>query len=215
MTNFVDIYQDLPCRVSKIWRRLQQQGKQQGECDLAVTAMLMTAATGLAMPWESLKDEGVGNRENWNGHPSFLNEDQKHYQEVLKRCNDFSSKKISEISSLKSISFLHCPSLEGIRDAVEYGNRGETVLPSNQYQVRCLVRVFRNALAHNNIVAFGNNLNQINKLGFFSENRVRSGCESTVNGYFVAAISTSELQDFLTTWFEVITPQKLSKDHRH
>ena len=125
MTNFVDIYQDLPCRVSKIWRRLQQQEKQQGECDLSVTAMLMTAATGLAMPWESLKDEGVGNRENWNGHPSFLNEDQKHYQEVLKRCNDFSSKKISEISSLKSISFLHCPSMGGIRDAVEYGNRGK------------------------------------------------------------------------------------------
>jgi hypothetical protein len=208
MTNFVDIYQDLPCRVTKVWQRLQQQEKQQGECDLSVTAMLMTAATGLAMPWESLKDVGMGNSKNWNDPPSFVNGDQRHYKEVLKRCDAFLAKKISQIDSLKSISFLHCPSMEGIRDAVEYGNKDETVLSLDQHQVRCLIRILRNALAHNNIVAFGDNVNEIKKLGFFSEKKTKTGNNCTTkDGYLVLVIDTTAFQTFLKAWFDVIAPQ--------
>ncbi|MFM2073803.1 MAG: hypothetical protein RJB34_108 [Pseudomonadota bacterium] len=212
MSNFVDIYQDLPCRVSVAWQRLQQQDQQQsGKRDLSVTAMLMAAATGLAMPFESLKDVGSGNRANWNDHPSFANGKQPHYKAVLKRCNDFLAQELSTIGYLKSIQFMHCKSMSDIRNAIEYGKQGDP-LTTEQCTLRCLVRILRNALAHNNIVAFGNDRNQIKKLGFFAEKRIGFGCESTADGYHVVAMGTTELQVFLTNWFEVITPQSSRKN---
>lgn len=82
MTANRDIYCDLPTRVHEVWQRSKAK-TDSSQRDLAVTAMLMAAATGFAMPWESLKDVGSGNRNDWNAHPSFANGDQAHYQSIL------------------------------------------------------------------------------------------------------------------------------------
>jgi hypothetical protein len=208
MSNFVDIYQDLPSRVSEAWQRLQQQEQQQsGKRDLSVTAMLMAAATGLAMPLENLKDVGTGNSANWNEHPSFANDNQRHYQAALKRYNDFSAQKLSTIDYLKSIPFMHCQSMSDIRDAIEGGIKGTQPWPKSP-KVRCLIRILRNALAHNNIVAFGDNVNEIKKLGFFSEKKTKTGNNCTTkDGYLVLVIDTTAFQTFLKAWFDVIAPQ--------
>ncbi|MBK6595910.1 MAG: hypothetical protein IPG23_26270 [Burkholderiales bacterium] len=206
MTAYRDIYCDLPSRVHEVWQ-LSKAKTDSSQRDLSVTAMLMAAATGFAMPWESLKDVGSGNRNDWNAHPSFAKGDQAHYQSVLKSCDKFLSQKISDNPSLQSVSFRHCSDQSDICDVAEYGNRGKK-LELNNHTVRCAVRVLRNALAHNNIVAFGLNSDQIDKLGFFSENRVGSGCVSTVDGYLVVTFTTSAFQDFLDAWFLILKPEK-------
>ncbi len=96
MTNFVDIYQDLPSRVSEVWERLRNPGQQKSERDLSVTAMLMAAATGLAMPFGNLNRLENGSDPNWNDHPSFVNGDQRHYQAVLNRCDVFLKQKTQQ-----------------------------------------------------------------------------------------------------------------------
>lgn len=159
------------------------------------------------MPWESLKDVGVGNREDWNTHPSFASGDKAHYQAVLKSCGDFLSQKISNITSLRSVSFRHCADQSDVCEVAESGNKGKA-LELDKHTVRCVVRVLRNALAHNNIVAFGSSPDQIERLGFFSENRVGSGCVSTVDGYFAVTFTVSGLQDFLDAWFGMLAPAK-------
>lgn len=209
MTAYRDIYSDLPLRVHEVWQRSKAK-TDSGQRDLSVTAMLMAAATGFAMPWESLKNVGSGNRVDWNSHPSFVNGDQAHYQSVLKGCDEFLSQKISDTASLKSISFRHCSDQSDICDVAEYGNKGKE-LELNKHAVRCAVRVLRNALAHNNIVAFGPNPDQIERLGFFSENRVGSGCVSTVDGYLVVTFTTSAFQDFLSAWFLILRSEKNEK----
>jgi hypothetical protein len=75
-------------------------------------------------------------------------------------------------------------------------------------KVRCLIRILRNALAHNNIVAFGDNVNEIKKLGFFSEKKTKTGNNCTTkDGYLVLVIDTTAFQTFLKAWFDVIAPQ--------
>lgn len=205
MTAYRDIYQDLPSRVYEVWQQNKNATGSSG--DLSVTAMLMAAATGFAMPWESLKDIGSGNRDDWNAHPSFTNGDQTHYKRSLKKCDKFLSKKITDIVNLRSISFHQCTGPAEICSVAEFGSKGRK-LELNQHTVRCIVRILRNALAHNNIVAFGARPDRIEKLGFFSENRVGSGCVSTVDGYFVVTLTTSAFQDFLDTWFLMLQPEK-------
>ena len=203
MSAYQDIYLDLPSRVSEVWKRTKTHPDNESK-DLSATAMLMAAAAGLAMPWESLKDVGIGNGSDWNAHPSFANGNQKHYQAVLKSCSAFLAQKISDTESLKTISFQHCQNQIEIRDVAEYGQSGKT----QKHTVRCAVRVIRNALAHNNIVAFGPNPEQIEKIGFFSENRIGSGCVSTIHGYLVLTITTESFAAFLDAWFLSLLPTK-------
>ena len=205
MTTYRDIYQDLPSRVYEVWQ--QTKSATGNPRDLSVTAMLMAAATGFAMPWESLKNVGIGNRNGWNVHPSFANGDQAHYRAVLQSCDRFLAPKISETASLQSVSFRHCADQSEICEVAESGNKGKP-LELDKHTVRCVVRVLRNALAHNNIVAFGSSPEQIERLGFFSENRVGSGCVSTVDGYLVVALTVSAFQEFLDAWFLMLQPEK-------
>jgi hypothetical protein len=211
MTNFVDIYQDFPSRVSEVWERLRNPGQQKSERDLSVTAMLMAAATGLAMPQEHLKKDV-----NYpNDHPSLIGANQAHYQMVHSRCEAFLKQKISAIDCLKSISFMHCQNMADISDAIEYGNNGQTVFDLEEHTLDCFVYVLRNALAHNNIVAFGNSVNDITSLGFFSQSRGKKNCKCKKKGdHLVVAITTHALQDFLDTWFEMLTLKNQSSDNQ-
>jgi hypothetical protein len=213
MTNFVDIYQDLPSRVSEVWERLRNPGQQKSERDLSVTAMLMAAATGLAMPQEHLKKGSNNSGE----HPSFNGVNQAHYKSVHTHCEEFLKQKISAIECLKNISFMHCPNMSDIRDAIECGNKGETVFELTEHTLDCFVYVVRNALAHNNIVALGNSVNEITNLGFFSQSKSKSklNCKCKNKGdYLVVAITTNKFQDFLNTWFRMLTLKDQSSDNQ-
>ena len=56
MTAYYDIYSDLPTRVYEVWQRTKVQTSSPQQ-DFSVTAMLMAAAAGLAMPLENLKNQ--------------------------------------------------------------------------------------------------------------------------------------------------------------
>ena len=212
MTNFVDIYQDLPSRVSEVLERLRNPGQQKSERDLSVTAMLMAAATGLAMPWEHLKKGSNNSGE----HPSFNGVDQAHYKSVRTHCEEFLKQKISAVDCLKNnISFMHCQKMSHISDAIEYGNKNETIFNLEEHTLDCFVYILRNALAHNNIVAFGESKEKITKLGFFSESKGKPNCEcKKIGKYLVVGITTRALQDFLDTWFEMLTLTDQSSDNQ-
>lgn len=202
MTTFVDIYQDLPSRVSAVWELFKSMEQKEDPRDLSVTAMLMAAAAGLAMPQEHLK-KGSNNP---GKHPSFKGKSQDHYESVYNQCRTFLTQAISTLDVLKTISFMHCPEMANIRNAIEYGNNGETVFELSEHTLDCFVYVVRNALAHNNIVAFGDSKEEITKLGFFSESRGKSKCRCNEKGdYLVVAMSTCALQAFLKAWFEMLT----------
>lgn len=140
MTMYQDIYQDLPGRVHRVWQRTNTSSNSDCTEDLSVTAMLMAAATGFAMPWESLKNVGSGNRNDWNNHPSFANGDQVHYQSILKKCDKFLSQKISDTNSLKSISFLHCSEQSDISGAIEFENGEKKTGDQKAHRAMCCSR---------------------------------------------------------------------------
>lgn len=204
MSNFQDIYRDFPSRVCEVWQRTKTHPDNEAE-DRSVTAMLMTAAAGFAMPWENLKEVGLSERDNWNAHPAFDNTDQSSYRDVLKKCAIFFKQKLHECESLQDITFMHCQELADIKPAAENVSGGKA-LKLKDHNVRCAIRIFRNALAHNNIAAIGTDENHIQKLVFFSENRVGSGCHSTRDGWLVLTISVQSFGAFLDAWFLLLAP---------
>ena len=110
---------------------------------------------------------------------------------------------------------MHCPNMSDISDAIEYGNKNETIFNLEEHTLDCLVYVLRNALAHNNIVAFGESKEEITQLGFFSESKGKPNCECKKKGdHLVVAITTHALQDFLDTWFEMLTLKNQSSDNQ-
>lgn len=205
MSNYQDIYRDLPSRVCQVWQRTKMHPDNETE-DLSVTAMLMAAAAGLAMPLESLKDVGIGNRNDWNSHPAFGTAEQSEYKAALERCNKFFSQLIVRCESLQDIVLMRCQELCNIREAAE-GGQGGTPLDRAKSNVRFVTKILRNALAHNNILAFGKSRNQIENLVFFSENRTGSGCKNTVDGWHVLTISVKSFEEFLNAWFDLLKGQ--------
>lgn len=202
MSNYQDIYRDLPSRVYEVWQRTKKIQEKEPE-DRSVTAMLMAAAAGLAMPLESLKDVGVGNGTQWKDHPAFDTTDQGTYQAILKSCESFFTQPIAQCAGLQGIAIIHCKELRDIRNAVETSQPGKPLELTKQ-DVRFVTKILRNALAHNNILAFGTSENQIEKLTFFSENRMGSGCKSTVDGWHALTICVKDFELFLIAWFDLL-----------
>jgi len=95
-----------------------------------------------------------------------------------------------------------CTELKEVRDVAEYGDGRP--LDNGKITVNRLLKCMRNALAHNNICAFGNNHGQIDRLSFFSEIIEYSNRERKVIGYEVATISTEGFRYFLKEWFKLI-----------
>lgn len=203
MTAFLNIYSDLPSRVHAVWQRTKRP-KESDHRDLSVTAMLMAAAAGLAMPWESLKDKGVGNRSDWNAHPSFQEGDQASYKKTLEAIEGLCNKRLTDCTCQDETALYHCPNLSDIRNTVEQGGDSSTQLDLEDRTVREAIKIIRNALSHNNIFALGGDLNEIEKLVFFSEHRERNGCQSTVNGWQVLVTSVGAFEKFLQTWFALL-----------
>lgn len=201
MTVYRDIYCDLPSRVHEVWQRTQAAEANDAE-DRSVTAMLMAAAAGLAMPFENLKDVGIGNGDKWKDHPSFQANDQAKYKETLKACDQFLKQSIEACPGLQSAILLYCGELKEIRAAAESG-QGDASLNIAKHKVRFTVKILRNALAHNNIFGIRDHKEQIEKLTFFSQSNWCSNCNRT-DGWDVLVLPVTSFKTFLSAWFELL-----------
>ena len=201
MTVYRDIYCVLPSRVHEVWQRTQAAEENNAE-DRSVTAMLMAAAAGLAMPFENLKDVGIGNGEKWKDHPAFQASDQLKYKKTLTACDLFLKQSIGACPGFEQTVLLHCRELKDIRDAAESG-QGDALLNVDKHNVRFALKILRNALAHNNIFGIRDGQGQIQKLTFFSQSNWCSNCNRT-GGWDVLAIPVASFQTFLSKWFELL-----------
>ena len=202
MTAYCDIYSDLPTRVYEVWQRTKGQTSS-SQKDLSVTAMLMAAAAGLAMPFENLKDEGIGNGNKWNAHPMFHSAKQSVYQAVLKSCDDFFKQPLNACHGLGAAVLMQCQELRGIRVAATAG-QGDASMDTAKYDVRFALKILRNALAHNNILSIPDS-GEIEKLAFFS---ISNWCpiKGQGEGWNVLIIPVQSFETFLSKWFELLRP---------
>ncbi len=201
MTAYRDIYCDLPSRVHEVWQRTQAVDANDVE-DRSVTAMLMAAAAGLAMPFENLKDVGIGNADKWKDHPAFQATDRAEYQKTLKACDQFLQQSIQACRGLQNSLLLQCKELKDIRAASESGE-GDSSFNLAKHKVRFAVKILRNALAHNNIFGIRDGQGQIEKLTFFSQSNWCSNCNRT-DGWDVLVIPVTSFETFLLKWFELL-----------
>lgn len=201
MSDYRDIYCDLPSRVNEVWQRTKAAEANDVE-DRSVTAMLMAAAAGLAMPFENLKDVGIGNGEKWKDHPAFQASDQSKYQKTLKACDLLLKQPIGTCSGFEETVLLQCRELKDIREAAKSG-QGDASLNIAKHKVRFAVKILRNALAHNNIFGIRNDQGQIGKLTFFSQNNWCSNCNRT-DGWDVLVLPVDSFETFLLKWFELL-----------
>ena len=167
MTAYYDIYSDLPTRVYEVWQRTKTQ-EISSQQDLSVTAMLMAAAAGLAMPFENLKDQGVGNGQKWSEHPMFHRAAKSAYRSALASCDAYFKQSINTCDGLNSAVLMQCQKLKDIRTAVTTGH-GDATMDTAKYDVRFALKILRNALAHNNILSLPDS-GEIEKIAFFSAN---------------------------------------------
>lgn len=202
MTTYQNIYQDLPGRVHRVWQRLNTSSNFDCSEDLSVTAMLMAAAAGFAMPFENLRYSKLGDKRDWDDHPAFLGKDQAQYKKSLKACSAFLKKPIFQCQGLGDATLIQCKELRDIQDAARSGN-GHAVLNTQKHDTRFALDILRNALAHNNIVDVPDEANQIKKLAFFSKDNWCSSCGRT-DGWNVLLISVDGFKQFLDAWFALL-----------
>ncbi len=200
MSNYQDIYRDLPSRVFKVWERAKAHTDNETE-DLSVTVMLMAAAAGLAMPLEDINIPAY--RNSRPDHPGFDAVDQVSYQTTLQKFKDIFSQTLQSSSVLKEAKLARCAELKDVRKVGEYGE-GTPINLADQ-NVSFAFSILRNALAHNNIVAFGTDVQKIEKLTFFSEHREGSGCKRKRVGWNVLTLSIESFEKFLTFWFSLVS----------
>lgn len=200
MTAYQDIYRDLPSRVNSVWQRAKTMQENE-PVDLSVTAMLMAAAAGLAMPLEDIRIPA--RRTPRSGHVTREAEDGAAYETTVQTFKAFFSQSLAGNSLFQDVRFARCTELSDVRDVGEYG--GGTAIELSSHDAGFAFSVLRNALAHNNIVAFGVDVERIEKLSFFSEWRKGRGCKQTVVGWNVVTFSTASFEKFLTFWFNLVS----------
>jgi len=206
MSLYQNIYKDLPSRCMRLWAQIEHAPKTEQE-DLTVTTMLVIASAGLAMPWEHLKYESSNKESTWRDHPAFKGVNPKMYELAMETLRKKFSQKITESplidqDIINAWRISECTELKEVRDVAEYGDGRR--LDNGKITVNRLLKCMRNALAHNNICAFGNNQGQIDRVSFFSEiNRYPQGKKEFI-GYEVASVSIGGFRHFLKEWFKLI-----------
>jgi hypothetical protein len=183
-----------------------------------VTFMLMVASSGLVAPWEHLKHDALGSDEV-DRPPAFTPGNDDHYKEVLKAFQEEIDKELNKSKffnrlNLENWRLRTIVNRNQIIGYLEEHNRSM----GSPYKVRSardLIKVFRNALAHNNFHAFNRgNASEIDELAFFSENREYNQVtkDSKVVGYNVISLSHRDFATFLDAWFDLIESIKRSKE---
>ena len=207
MSMYIDIYNDLPIRCWKLWKLAKDSAKKN---DREVTLMIMVATTGLANPWEHLKVPVN------KGHPSFQEFEEKDHPaikgiqkpeylkalEIVKNAMtpNLAFSRLFSGASIGKWHFCEVEKMKEIRDAVEYNRLPNQIEKLNTQTV---IRVLRNALAHNNLYVFGGISQEIGNLVFFSEQREKER-PGEVIGYDVLSIPVIEFELFLENWFAML-----------
>lgn len=213
MSLYDDIYNDYPLRCAEVWRELNDAAKAKKR---DVTLMLMCAAGGFASPWEHFKIKD-GASQDQSRHPAFHKYDKAKYKRSLGEMNCVLDVAVSESSLFKDLHFdkcfyAHAKNMNDVRDLVESHQSSGPAL--SVQPARQIVKLLRNAIAHNNIFAFsGQKSKEISDLGFFGEVVDRKAKEKKVDYYEVIAMPAEDFHTFLTSWFELL--QKASPKGNH
>jgi len=217
MSYYKDIYHDFPLRCGELWQKLRLQAESNKR---DVTFMLMTAASGLAAPFEHIKENALKNGEQ-HRPPAFPEGNDEHYEEVLKKVQKAIDSDISQ-----SYAFKHLPiarwklrTFDNPSQIVGYLELPHKSIgrPFSIRSARDLIKVFRNALAHNNIHAFNRTrAAEIDEIAFFKEdrgpyNKKTNQCE--ILGYNVISLPHTDFAAFLDAWFALL--QEVGKDKEH
>lgn len=212
MSCYVDIYKDFPLRCQEVWKRIESSSKKEGERDLSVTAMLMAAAAGFATPWEHVKDGSEQAIQNTLRHPAHKGISEMAYRTSL----SLLSGRFNEVLTTSALFLVedkfawklgHADELDQVRDVGECGN-GPKILPEDK-NVRFMLKILRNSLAHNNICAFGRGSDEIERLSFFSEDIKYENNNKVRQGWHLATTTVTGFRGFLEEWFNLINKREL------
>jgi len=217
MSYYKDIYNDFALRCGNLWKKMRSHAERE---ELDVTFMLMTAAAGLAAPFEHIKENVLKNGDQYRP-PAFTEGNDEHYEKILKDV-----KKAIDGELLKSEAFKHLPiarwklrTLDNPSQIVGYLEFPDESIgrPFSIRSARDLIKVFRNAIAHNNIHAFNRTrAAEIDEIALFKEdrgpyNKKTNQCE--ILGYNVISLPHTDFAAFLDAWFALL--RKVGKDKEH
>lgn len=207
MSYYKDIYNDYPLRCGDLWRTLRKQAEDEKR---DVTFMLMTAAAGLAAPYEHVKETSLPPDSSVD-HPAIKDSsDPSRYTTVLRQMLKAIDGPASESRLFTNIDyskwyFRKVERLDQIRECVEFRSAAGTC--RNIRTPRDVISVFRNALAHNNIHAFNRgNADEIDEIAFFKQHRKMDKVTGKYQclGYIVLAIPHLDFGSFLDSWFDML-----------
>lgn len=213
MSCFIDIYRDFPLRCARLWDRLNQSAGPESE-DLSVTTMLMVAAAGFATPYEQLKIQ-EGQAGDGMVHPAFDIAHKGDYRKTLRTINKAFDAEVRASRLFMNLDFRnwrlgYCTQFDRIRDEAEYGTAASGHFESQKS--RQVVKILRNALAHNNICAFARAApGQISHLGFFSEDVVYVENQKKSQGWHVLTTATDSFAGFLNNWFALLEADEIGR----
>lgn len=211
MSTYKDIYSDYPRRCGEVWEQLRGLAEDEGR---EVTFMLMTAAGGLAMPWEHLREPRADPAEiaaHVADQPAFMGRDDDHYEKCLKRLRAELDKRFGQSAlgnkphRLAGWFYDETPELGRLRDLAEYGGASSSNVA--ELGARRIVNVLRNALAHNNMYAFAKEGGEaITHLAFYSSHRdhAKGGEVQPPAVYRLLVVPVDEMGRFLDNWFDLI-----------
>jgi hypothetical protein len=202
MTMYTDIYNDFPLRCYEVWQATKPMAKEMRP-SREVTLMIMAAAGGLAMAHEHIK-VSPNNASQRINHPAFHNIKFERYEKALQTIKKELLKGPTTSSLFMSIPpeqlFLtRVLSEDRIRSAFEEGRA--VANPKNKKNTKDIVRILRNALCHNNVVALGDKGVEIGLLGFYSE---ALDCDGNRLGYDLVGMQVRHFETFLENWFALL-----------
>ena len=217
MGYYKDIYNDFPLRCGKLWKKMRSHAKRE---KLDVTFMLMTAAAGLAAPFEHIKANALSKAEIYRP-PAFPKGNDEHYEKVLKEVQNAIDSKLSQSDAFKHLQVekWKLRTLENLNDIVDYLENPRESMGSLFVvrSARDMIKVFRNALAHNNFHSFNRSgAAEIDEIAFFDENRGPYNKETKQRdliGYNVISLPHKDFAAFLDAWFKLL--EEVGKNNSH
>jgi hypothetical protein len=217
MSFYADIYNDLPLRCGRLWAEMRESPVAK---ELDVTFMLMAASAGFATAWEQLKIQPGQGDQHSGRHPAFFGYKPDMYRKSLEVVNKELNKTLGVSSLFERANFAHwlkgqVAEIGDIRDTVEM--RSVASDNCSESKVRSVIKVLRNAIAHNNLYAFARNRmglspdNDISEITFFSEAKE----SNTVLGYDFISMPVADFKNFLDSWFLLLKRSQSKSQHLH
>ena len=204
MSLYIDIYNDLPLRCAEVWEKYRASAAEQGR---EVTLMLMAATAGFAMPWDKLsrKDDSALIRSIDKNRKSYDKAVDKLVKELSKTISD-KENELFEGVYFDNWKYFQIPDLSNIKNIIEMGlNKNEK---PDLLKNRAVLKILRNALAHNNLHAPGDGIGgEISFITFISQIVE----DKKVVGFHVLTLSVRDFEIILDNWFNFM--KKIKKQY--